>query len=232
MLRAADVAMYCGKKAVTVIEFGVASGEGLLNMVELSHLIQSETGVSFRIAGFDTGKGLPAIQGYKDHPEIFARGDFATEDREALLRKLDGEAEMIWGDIADTVNPFVESLEQVAPIGFIAIDIDLYSATTHALRCLAQSPEKYNPAVSLYFDDIGFFFSNEWCGELAAISEFNAKHALRKIGLDRSLPGRFRPAKAEYWYSRMHVCHVLDHELRQKGFSRNEFTMTKRWGFR
>ena len=116
MLRAADVAMYCGKKAVTVIEFGVASGEGLLNMVELSHLIQSKTGVSFHIVGFDTGKGLPAIQGYKDHPEIFARGDFTTEDREALLRKLDGEAEMIWGDIADTVNPFVDSLSRWRPL--------------------------------------------------------------------------------------------------------------------
>jgi hypothetical protein len=224
MLRAADVAKYCGKKAVTAIEFGVASGGGLLRMVELAHLIESETGVHFRIVGFDTGQGLPAIVGYKDHPEVFNQGDFVTEDKESLIRKLDGRAEVIWGDVAETVGPFTDAVEQTAPIGFISIDIDLYSSTTHALRCLTQAPNKYNPGVSLYFDDIGFFFANEWCGELAAISEFNAQHSLRKIGVDRSLPGR-RPAKAETWYSRMYVCHVLDHELRQRGFRRRELTL-------
>lgn len=230
MLRAADMAKYCGKKSVTVIEFGVASGAGLLNMIELAPLIERETGVRLRIVGFDTGKGLPAVEGYKDHPELWTPGDFTIEDREGLLHRLDGRAEMIWGDIAETVGSFAHAIDEAAPIGFVSIDVDIYSATTHALRCLTQSPEKYNPAVSLYFDDVGFFFANEWCGELAAISEFNAQHQLRKIGIDRSLPGR-RPARAESWYSQMYVCHTLDHELRQKARSRHELTITEHQEF-
>jgi tRNA G46 methylase TrmB len=55
MLRVADVAKYFGKKCVTVIEFGVASGAGLLNMADVAPLIEEETGVKLRIAGFDTG---------------------------------------------------------------------------------------------------------------------------------------------------------------------------------
>ena len=86
MLRAADCAKYFGKTSVTAIEFGVASGAGLVNMVDLAELITKETGVKFRIVGFDTGAGLPTIEGYKDHPEIWNPGDFAMEDRPALLK--------------------------------------------------------------------------------------------------------------------------------------------------
>jgi hypothetical protein len=67
MLRAADMARCFGKKRVTVIEFGVASGAGLLNMVNLAPIIETETGIELRIVGFYTGAGLPPVQGYKDH---------------------------------------------------------------------------------------------------------------------------------------------------------------------
>ncbi|MFN2166416.1 MAG: hypothetical protein ACK2U9_09150, partial [Anaerolineae bacterium] len=40
-------------------------------------------------------------------------------------------------------------------------------------------------------------------------------HPMRKIGLDRSLPGN-RPLKNMNWYNRMYVCHILDHELRTR----------------
>src|SRR5688572_26269445 len=56
MLRAADCAKYFGKTRVTAIEFGVASGAGLLNMADLAQLIRAETGIEFRIVGFDTGR--------------------------------------------------------------------------------------------------------------------------------------------------------------------------------
>jgi hypothetical protein len=55
--------------------------------------------------------------------------------------------------------------------------------------------EKLLPAVSMYFDDVSVFFANQWCGELAAIEEFNKEHEFRKRGADRSLPG-VRPVKA------------------------------------
>jgi hypothetical protein len=224
MLRAADVAKYFGKKRVTVVEFGVASGAGLLNMIELAPLIQKETDVELRIVGFDTGRGLPPVQGYKDHPELWSGGDFATEDRETLVRKIGGRAEIIWGDIHDTIGPFTDAIDESAPLGFISVDVDIYTASKAALRCLTSRPEKYNPAVSMYFDDVGFFFANEWAGELAAILEFNQENEKRKIGRDRSLPGR-RPMKADGWYSAMYVCHVLDHETRQKPRDRQQLTI-------
>jgi hypothetical protein len=223
MLRAADVAKYCGKKRVTVIEFGVASGAGLLNMIGLAPLVEKETGIELRIVGFDTGKGLPHVEGYKDHPELWRTGDFATEDREGLMRKLGSRAEIIWGDIADTIGPFTDSIDPSAPIGFISVDLDIYSATAAALLCLTGQAEKYNPSISMYFDDVSFFFANEWAGELAAISEFNEEHEFRKIGPDRSLPGR-RPVLSN-WYSKMYVCHVLDHEIRQSPRDRRELAI-------
>lgn len=224
MLRAADCAKYFGHKRVTAVEFGVASGAGLLNMVDLASLIHAEIGIEFRIVGFDTGKGLPQIQGYKDHPEIWNPGDFAMEQREQLIGKLGGRAEIIWGDIGDTIGPFTQSIDAAAPLGFVSVDVDIYSATKSALRCLTGPAENYAPAISMYFDDTGFFFANEWAGELAAIAEFNAEHALRKIGQDRSLPGH-RPIKAENWYSAMYVCHILDHPARQQTAARPELSI-------
>ncbi len=192
----------------------MASGSGLFNMIDLAPSVTRETGIEFRIVGFDTGRGLPSVQGYKDHPEIWSAGDFTTDDRDKLLQRLGNRAEVIWGDIADTADAFSNAVDPSAPIGFISVDVDIYSATKSALRCLTNHPEKYNPAISMYFDDTSFFFANEWSGELAAIAEFNQENSLRKIGRDRSLPGH-RPVKAESWYSKMYVCHILDHEARQ-----------------
>ena len=224
MLRAADCAKYFGQASVTAIEFGVASGAGLLNMVHLAKLITEETGVQFRIVGFDTGSGLPSVEGHKDHPEIWRPGDFATESRPALLERLDGRAEIVWGDIADTIKPFSAQIDPCCPIGFISVDVDIYSAASAALSCLKSSAEKYLPAISLYFDDVSFYFANQWAGELAAISEFNAEFELRKIDHDRSLPGR-RPIKATSWYPTMYVCHVLDHPARRQAVSRSQLTI-------
>src|ERR1700679_2303748 len=61
MLRAADLARFLGKRAVTVCEFGVATGNGLSNMVELAEQIYADTKIELRIVGLDTGEGLPSI---------------------------------------------------------------------------------------------------------------------------------------------------------------------------
>ena len=224
MLRAADCAKYFGLRRVTAIEFGVASGAGLLNMVEVAQLIEAETGVSFNIVGFDTGSGLPQVSGFKDHPEIWNTGDFAMEDREGLIRKLDGGAKVIWGDIAKTVGPFTEGISVSEPIGFISVDVDIYTATKSALQCLTGDATKYTPAVSMYFDDVSFFFANKWAGELAAIDEFNGEHGFRKIDHDRSLAAH-RPSKMEGWYQSMYICHILDHAERQRTAQRSQLTI-------
>jgi hypothetical protein len=54
-------------------EFGVANGAGLLNMCEIAARVTRETGVGFRIVGFDAGTGLPQPIDYRDHPERVRR---------------------------------------------------------------------------------------------------------------------------------------------------------------
>ncbi|MCG8555148.1 MAG: hypothetical protein MJD61_07650 [Proteobacteria bacterium] len=224
MLRAADLAHYFGAKETTVIEFGVASGAGLLNLIELGEMITAETGVRFRVVGFDTGTGLPTVSGYRDHAELWMPGDFAMEGSEELLERLGGRAELVLGDIAHTIVPFMETLSRVAPIGFVSVDVDIYTATKSALKILGGPPEMYVPAVSMYFDDVSFYFANEWCGELLAIREFNAEHELRKIGPDRSLPGRRKTADSP-WHRQMFACHILDHHARNEARDRNDLSI-------
>ena len=89
------------------------------------------------------------------------------------------ERRPFWGDIADAIGPFTNSINDTAPLGFISVDLDIYSATTAALQCLTGRPENYRPGISMYFDDRSFFFANEWAGELAAIAEFNENHKLK-----------------------------------------------------
>lgn len=226
MLRAADMALLLGKRGVTVCEFGVASGSGLLNMLDLAAAITSETGVQFRVVGFDTGRGLPDVGDYRDHPEAWATGDFPMGDVEQLRRTVAKRGgELILGDIGETIDSFMETLVPEFPLGFVSIDVDIYSATKSAFRCFGGRPELYCPVVSIYFDDIVGYFANEWCGELLAIREFNEEgSSLRKIDHDRSLPGD-RPMRDADFYKHMYACHILDHELRNRHEHRSGLTL-------
>jgi hypothetical protein len=219
MLRAADLARFAGRKKATVCEFGVATGNGLMNMIELARKIKMETGIDLRVVGLDSGRGLPVVEGYKDHPELWSPGDFPMTNREELKRRVGDGAELIFGDIAETVDSFVSTLDDTAPLGFISVDVDIYTGAKNALRSLTGRPELYTPGVSVYCDDTNFFFANRWCGELRAIEEFNDEQAMRKIDQDRSLPGH-RPDRHGRWYTSMFVCHILDHEMRTKPQSR------------
>ena len=230
MLRAADVARYFGRSEVTVCEFGVATGKGLTNMADLAEIIQAETGIRFRVVGFDTGAGLPPPSGYKDHPELWSGGDFPMGDPDALKARLKGRADLILGNIHDTIAAFTASLTPESPVGFVSIDVDIYSGTVAALRGLEGPADCYLPAISFYLDDIGSYFSNDACGELCAVNEHNAANPLRPLYIDRSLPGRRAEAVAS-WYRHMYVCHVLDHPLRQTPRDRGALTLEDHWKF-
>jgi hypothetical protein len=211
MLRAADIAMANGNKSTTVLEFGVASGNGIMNMISLAAMIKKETGCEFNIIGFDSGEGLFEPQDYRDHPEMWQAGDYPMPNRKEVEEKVQRKARIIFGDIKDTAGDFENYLDERSPLGFVSIDVDYYSSAIHALECLRGNVELYNPAISLYFDDISSFYSNEWCGELAAISKFNSESNLRKIDADREIHSRTIPWP---WYSSMYVCHMLDHPKR------------------
>src|SRR3954451_203201 len=69
ILKAADLAKAQGVRHVTLVEFGVASGAGLMNMATIAQGVTETTGVRFTIHGFDTGQGMPPAQDYRDHPD-------------------------------------------------------------------------------------------------------------------------------------------------------------------
>lgn len=74
--------------------------------------------------------------------------------------------------------------KDIAPIGFIAFDLDLYSFTVSALKIFDIDNSKILHRVFCYFDDtIGSDgqLRNGYTGELLSISEFNQKHNDRKL---------------------------------------------------
>ncbi len=220
MLAAADIATFFGYSKVTAIECGVAEGGGLLHMCELAELITGETGVAFEIYGFDTGEGLPALEDYRDHPEIWTQGDFPNPDKAGMEARLPDNAHMVWGNIKETAAPFLANLPKDAPIGFVSMDMDLYSSTRDALALYDGAPEQCLPVSVSYFDDtlghperIGSLMRNRWCGQLRAIDEFNEQHEMRKIDIIRTLRAR-RPLKEELWLEQIYGVHMLDHPLR------------------
>jgi hypothetical protein len=211
MLRSAEMAREQGLKAVTVVEFGVAAGDGLLNLCAIAARLTQTTGVHFHVAGFDTGRGMPPPVDYRDHPELYQGGDFPMVDPEALRAAMPANAQLALGELSHTVPALMETLSEEAPLGFVALDVDYYSSSKDALELLAHpNPLKYLPLPIIYLDDIMFENHNSWCGELLAVQDFNNGHALRKIEQDRFLRSR-RVCKNPRWLDQIYLLHVLDH---------------------
>jgi hypothetical protein len=213
LLKAADEAGARGLRRVTVVELGVASGTGLLNICELAARITGETGVEFRVAGFDSGEGMPPPADYRDHPELYKEGWFPM-DREALERSLPANAELHFGPIGETIGPFVEELGPEAPLAFATLDVDFYSSSKGALRLFEGRPEAYLPCFPLYVDDLALPTHTRFAGELLAIREFNDAHELRKLDWDWNLANG-RVFKRAEWLTHMFKVHVLDHPERR-----------------
>jgi hypothetical protein len=214
LLQAAINARWIGHRSVTAIEFGVASGAGLLNICEISRAVTDATGVDFRIVGFDRGSGLPPSEDYRDMPYIFHEGAFPMVDHDRLRKELPDNAELILGDISDTVREFVGGVSEESPIGSVAVDVDYYSSAKACLEVFSDpNPKKYLPMTMVYLDDIGVPGSCPWVGELLAVREFNDAHKLRKIHPEVMLRSR-RLFKQAAWIDQIYIMHALDHEWR------------------
>lgn len=214
-LTAADLAKERGLKSVTVVEFGVAGGEGILNLCEIARNVSPLTGIEIKVVGFDSGRGMPPPRDYRDHPDLFQAGDFPM-DVEGLRRALPSNAELVLGELKDTVPGFASRLSAQSPLGFAAIDIDYYSSALEALALFASTdPQKYLPTSLLYLDDIIHLSNSRFTGELLALEEFNAAHPMRKIDRHRFLR-RERIFKNASWIDQIYVLHVLDHPVMQQ----------------
>lgn len=218
ILRAADEARKHGLSKVTIAEFGVASGAGLLNMCKIVASVTKVTGIEFEIFGFDTGSGMPPAIDHRDHPELWQESDFPM-DVERLTRTLPPYCHLMIGDVGATIPSFLAGLSPSAPLAFVSLDVDYYSSSVRALEVFKGDPTQYLPMVILYLDDIVVESANPWCGELLAVNEFNAATALRKIAPFSMLRAQ-RLFKAPRWIDQMYVAHILDHPTRQPRVTR------------
>lgn len=199
-----------GYEKMSVMEFGVAGGSGLVNCEFHAREIGRLTGVEIEVYGFDNGSGLPEVnEGFKDLVHFWPAGSFQM-DRELLLKRLEC-AEVILGNMKDTVPAFMEK-ECAAPIGVMLIDCDYYSSARDVLHMLEYPDACFLPRIYMYFDDVSPFY--EFSGENLAIREFNETHEFIKISPEHSAPD-----KLSVWTDkdgRNKICHRFLHESYNK----------------
>lgn len=198
-----------GLTEISVIEFGVAGGNGLVALEEIAVEVEAATGVGVRSYGFDLGAGMPAATDFRDLPYVWKQG-FFNMDVERLASRL-RRTQLVLGDVAETVGAFATD-DAVAPIGFISFDLDYYSSTKSAFELLRLQNSKFLPRTYCYFDDC---IGNDWelhsqfTGELLLISEFNGESEQRKLGKINGL--RHKLVFDSRWQDVMYVLHSFDH---------------------
>lgn len=198
-----------GHAKICALEFGVASGEGLLAMQRSAKAVEEKTGVQVLVYGFDTGSGLTPAAGYKDHPDKWTQGDYPMPDVENLKSQLSDRTTLILGDVETTVDNFVRNVQE-CPLGFVAFDLDYYSSTVHALKIFTGPDRKALLHTPLYFDDTMFFGASEYAGELLAIREFNdCSHSTKIDKWDVLRYGR--PFHERKWLNGMYIANDLQH---------------------
>ena len=129
-LQSASSAKALGVPRISVVEFGVAGGNGLLALEEAAAAAESLLGIGVAVAGFDTGKGLPPPVDHRDVPFVLRPGYFEMDER--ALRDRLSRAELVLGPVAETLGPWLEA--GPAPVGFAAFDLDYWSSTAYFSR--------------------------------------------------------------------------------------------------
>ena len=207
---AARLAALLRQPGITIIEFGVAHGSGLVAMERIAAEVRNNLGLQIDIVGFDNAEGLPSQRDYRDLPCVWKRGLYKM-DVDAVRARL-STARLMLGDVGQTVPAFLKA-GGFPPIGFISFDLDYYTSTRDALRIFNGTDESCLPRVFSYFDDILSGDQQYYCedvGELLAVREFNENpsrnHRLRPInGWKRS--HLLEPE----WADAMLLYHRFDH---------------------
>lgn len=206
---AAVLAQKLGYPRVSLIEFGVATGQGLLNLEYHAREASKFFSVEFEIYGFDTGAGLPSPVDFRDLPYVW-REQLFKMDLVSLRGRLT-TAKLIIGDIAETLPDFTSN-HSPAPVGAVVIDTDYFSSTTAALGLFDLSQEFRLPRVFCYFDDIignSLSLYSEYTAELLSIEKFNQGHESQKIAVSRNL---ITALVREPWHTQIYIHHDFLHK--------------------
>jgi hypothetical protein len=207
IMAAADQAKRESIEAISAFEFGVAGGNGLMALAQSAIQVETETGITIKVYGFDAGSGLPELCGdYRDLPDQWRPGDYPMDEL-ALRASLPANTTLIVGNITDTLPHHMPHIK--APIGFVAVDVDLYSSTRTLLQMFTLGGAKMLMHVPMYFDDVDLFQVHRFAGEILAIEEFNASQDRVKIDGWRGIE-KHRPFHDAHWLKKMYVAHDVD----------------------
>ena len=212
MMLAAEEARRMGLSKLVALEFGVWFGAGLKNLCEIARFLEQTQGIRFEIYGFDTGQGLPEMKDYRDHPDLWQQGTMRMPDFAALAAELPVNCHLVIGDVATTVPQFLrEHASTETPVGFVSLDVDLYTSSVSALKIFDAEAEQLLPAVIVWVDDAYInVMQNSFCGEALAIEDFNNSHPLRKI--DHKIVRGDHPPRL--WHHCYYFAHIFDHPVR------------------
>ncbi len=211
--RAAKLARALGIPKISVIEFGVSKGNGLLAMEKISKKVEKITRIKINVVGFDTGIGLTPPLDYRDMPYEWKVGEFKM-DINHLKNKLK-RARLVLGDVSQTIKKEMNNFME-APIGFVSFDLDFYSSTKSAFKIFDGQDVMMLPRVYSYFDDVYSSESDcsDFTGELLAIREFNNEHLHAKISKCRGLTQSWNLRSS--WTEGMYILHNFNHSLYNK----------------
>jgi hypothetical protein len=177
----AQLAKRLGYERISIIEFGVAGGNGLLNLESHAKTISKLFGIEIEVYGFDIAEGLPSPTDYRDIPFAWQKGFYQMDYKE--LQKRLRFAKLIIGDVKETTKSFFSDYNP-APIAAVLWDLDYYSSTIAAMRLFDADDKYLLPRIFNYFDDIvgdSIELHGDFIGERLAINEFNTLHEQRKF---------------------------------------------------
>ena len=209
ILKSAELAKILGYKKISIIEFGVAGGRGMLNIEYHIDEIKKIIDMDFEVYGFDSGAGMPKSTDPRDCTYLWFEGDF-NMDKEKLLSRLK-YSKLIFGDVAQTTRTFFDEYKP-APIACVFNDLDYYTSTLNSFNIFDTSSDNYLPRIPMYFDDVIGRFEfpmNDFVGELAAIHEYNRLNERKKIGKINELRHK-RKVQAK-WNEMIYVFQDFDH---------------------
>jgi len=204
---AAKLGKKLGHQRISVIEYGVAGGQGLLVLEKYAAEVSKLLSIDIDLYGFDAGSGLPPPKDYRDLPYHWNQGMFHMD--ESKLRGKLQRAVLVLGNIEETSTEFFQKYNP-APIGAVIYDFDFYSSTRTALEMLHAGHRYYLPRVFCYFDDtIGTEVElfNDYTGERLAINEFNQENRDIKLAQPYCLLSSTVPI----WHQQIWVSHFLKH---------------------
>lgn len=215
VLQGAAISKVLGLERISVIEFGVAGGGGLISMERTAELTEKMVGIKIDVYGFDTGTGMPMpeILDYRDVPYRWTVGNWPL-DRQKLEQQLH-RAKLILGNIKDTIPEFIRM--KPATIAFVVYDLLMYSSTAEALKIFEADHSLLLPRTYCMFRSYLGTRGDicDYVAERLAINEFNLKYPMRKVCHMDGLR-YFVPNNVDSWPDWFNSLHIFDHPLYNK----------------